>query len=166
MLFKHNGSNLFCKWEGGYWGWLAHKNLLIEIEKRYYSFYNIILGRRSRSLDDDDEAERRDGHDVDRHEGGDVSSDAERDADRGDFDDDADQQDDNRARRERHRRRRRHEERHRTRSDSPTDERLLRHEMCFEPFLGYEDDYDGPKGILTSHLPNGTSTLAYGKSNL
>jgi hypothetical protein len=61
---------------------------------------------------------------------------------------------------------RRHGHRHGQRHGdlSPTDERLLRHEMCFEPFHGYDEDYDGPRGILTSHLPDGTSTLAFGTS--
>ena len=36
------------------------------------------------------------------------------------------------------------------------------HENCFEPFNGFDEDYDGPKGILTSHVPDGTSTLDYG----
>jgi len=45
-------------------------------------------------------------------------------------------------------------------SHSP--EEYGRHESCFEEFEGYDDDYDGPKGILTSKLPDGTSTLDYG----
>lgn len=40
-----------------------------------------------------------------------------------------------------------------------------RHESCFEEFDVFDDDYDGPKGILTSRLPDGTSTLDYGNIN-
>ena len=32
-----------------------------------------------------------------------------------------------------------------------------RHEYCYDEFEGYGDEYDGPKGILTSFLPDGTS---------
>ena len=34
---------------------------------------------------------------------------------------------------------------------------LLRHEFCFDEFKGYGDEYEGPKGVLTSYLPDGTS---------
>lgn len=33
----------------------------------------------------------------------------------------------------------------------------LRHEFCFDEFGGYGEDYEGPKGVLTSYLPDGTS---------
>ena len=33
----------------------------------------------------------------------------------------------------------------------------MRHEFCFDEFQGYGDEYDGPKGILSSFLPDGTS---------
>ena len=32
-----------------------------------------------------------------------------------------------------------------------------RHEYCYDEFEGYGDEYDGPRGILTSFLPDGTS---------
>ena len=34
----------------------------------------------------------------------------------------------------------------------------LRHEFCYDEFAGFGEEYDGPKGILTSFLPDGTST--------
>jgi hypothetical protein len=33
-----------------------------------------------------------------------------------------------------------------------------RHDTCFLPFVGYNESYDGPIGILTSKLPDGSST--------
>ena len=33
----------------------------------------------------------------------------------------------------------------------------FRHQFCFDEFEGYGEDYEGPKGVLTSYLPNGTS---------
>lgn len=33
----------------------------------------------------------------------------------------------------------------------------IRHEFCFDEFKGYGEDYEGPKGVLTSYLPDGTS---------
>ena len=33
-----------------------------------------------------------------------------------------------------------------------------RHDNCFLPFVGYDENYDGPIGVLTSKLPDGTST--------
>ena len=33
----------------------------------------------------------------------------------------------------------------------------LRHEFCFDEFAGYGEEYDGPRGILTSFLPDGSS---------
>ena len=34
----------------------------------------------------------------------------------------------------------------------------LRHEFCYDEFAGFGEEYDGPKGILTSFLPDGSST--------
>ena len=33
-----------------------------------------------------------------------------------------------------------------------------RHDTCFLPFEGYDENYDGPVGVLTSKLPDGSST--------
>ena len=33
-----------------------------------------------------------------------------------------------------------------------------RHDNCFLPFVGYDENYDGPIGVLTSKLPDGSST--------
>ena len=33
-----------------------------------------------------------------------------------------------------------------------------RHDTCFLPFEGYGENYDGPVGVLTSQLPDGSST--------
>jgi hypothetical protein len=34
---------------------------------------------------------------------------------------------------------------------------LMHHDYCFDEFEGYGPEYYGPKGILTSKLPDGTS---------
>ena len=121
-------------------------------------FQKTLLGRRNGHLEgtDNDVAHGRYNDSDAEREDGDVDNDAY-----GDGDDGGRTKDGRSLRHGRQGHRGRHFGR--TRSDSPTDERLLRHEMCFESFNGYDEDYSGPRGILTSHLPDGTSTLAFGK---
>ena len=116
-----------------------------------------MIGRRKGTLEGDEDGDERHSNGDAERRGHDVGSD--------DYDDDGQLRDG--RWRQLHGRHGRHGRRHgQTQSGSPTDEKLLRHEMCFEPFYGYDDDYDGPRGILTSHLPDGTSTLSFGKLNL
>ena len=38
---------------------------------------------------------------------------------------------------------------------------LLHHEFCFDEFKGYGEEYEGPQGILTSYLPDGSSVTVH-----